>query len=174
MAVVAPSQDAAGAAIDARIVVVQALVNANTNPAVLAANRQLLNQLQVEAVNHYMVTGWLNAATILATYTAPAWDAAGQTLATRVAFLQNLVNNPPAVPPSNPDGYGSNTWVTVAQNYAQALYAAQITLVQHIMDLPGGTSAATILAGLTGSQSFTFEYTFTGVGYTDQAVEGWA
>ena len=174
MTVTAPATDVFGAALDAQIATVQALVNANKNPAVLAGNQALLNQLQVAAVDHYMVTGWLNAGTILASYSAPAWDVVGQTLKARVAFLQNLVNNPPPVPPSNPDGYGSNAYVTVLQNYQQALYAAQIALVERVVDVPGGTTAATILAAMTGFQSFVFEYVFTSVGNTDAVVEGWS
>lgn len=172
MSVIAPPQDVPGAAIDAAIAVVQALVTANRNPAVLAQNQQLLNQLQVGAVDHYMVTGWLNAATILQTYQPPSWDRAGQALAARVTFLQNLFNNAPAMPPGNVDGYGGSGWVTIAQNYQQQLYAAQIALVEHIMDLPGGTSAATMLANLTGFQSFPFEYHFTSVGFTDEWLDG--
>jgi len=171
MAVTAPPADTAGAALDAQIATVQALVTANANPAVLAQNVLLLNQLQVEAVDHYMVTGWLNAATILATYSAPAWDRVGQALAQRVAFLTTLVANAPAPPPGNADGYGAAGWVTVAQNYSQALYAAQIALVEHLMDLPGGTSAATMLANLTGSQSFPYEYAFNSVGFTDAWID---
>lgn len=171
MAVVAPSQDTAGAALDAQIATVQALVTANVNPRIEYQLQQLLSQLQVSAVDHYMVTGWLNAATILMTYAAPAWDKSGAQLGARVAFLQNLLNNAPAPLPGNADGYGGGGWVTVAQNYAQALYAAQIALVEHIMDVPGGTSAATMLANLTGNQSFVFEYTFTSVGFTDAWID---
>lgn len=171
MAVVAPSTDPAGAAIDASIAAAQALVNAARNPLVLAQYVAQLNQLQVEAVDHYMVTGWLNAATILQSYQPPAWDRTGQTLVARVAFLQGLVNNPPVPPPGNADGYGASGWVTVLQNYQQALYAAQIVLVEHIMDLPGGTAAATMLANLTGVQSFVFEYVFDSVGFTDVDID---
>lgn len=171
MAVVAPSTDPAGAAIDAQIAVLQALVNANKNPAIEFQLQQALNAAQVEAVDHYMVTGWLNAATILVTYKPPAWDKTGQTLVARVAFLQNLFNNAPVPPPGNANGYGDSGWVTVAQNYAIQLYAAQVTLVEHIMDLPGGTSAATMLANLTGVQSFPFEYVFDSVGYTDADID---
>lgn len=167
MTVVAPPTDPAGAALDAQIAVVQALVTANKNPAVLALNQQLLNQLQTAAVDHYMVTGWLNAATILQTYSAPAWDKTGAQIGARVAFLQNLFNNAPAPLPGNANGYGSAGWVTVAQNYAIALYAKQIELVEHIMNTPGGTTAAAILAAMTGFQSFPFEYVFNSVGFTD-------
>ncbi len=59
-----------------------------------------------------------------------------------------------------------------ALGLAQKLYAKQIELVEHIMDLPGGTSAATMLANLTGFQSFVFEYTFTSVGFTDAWIDG--
>lgn len=171
MTVTAPSQDTAGAALDAQIATVQALVSAARNPAVLAQHVALLNRLQVEAVGHYMVTGWLNAATVLATYSAPKADKDGQRIATRVAFLQNLFSNAPAPPPGNAFGYGGAGWVTVAQNYAAALYAKQIELVEHLMDVPGGTSAAAILATLTGFQSFPFEYSFTSVGFTDAAID---
>lgn len=168
MTVIAPPVDAAGAVLDAQIATAQALVNSNRNPLTLAQLVLLLNQLQVQAVDHYMVTGWLNAATILATYSVPAWDKVGVALTARMAFLQNLVNNAPAPPVGNPDGFGAGGIVTVLSNYQQHLYQAQIRLVEHIMDLPGGTSAATMLAGLTGFQSFVFEYTFTSVGFTDQ------
>lgn len=171
MTVVAPPQDSAGAALDAQIAQVQALVNANRNPLTLAQLVALLNQLQVEAVDHYMVTGWLNAATILETYTVPPADGPGNLLLARVAFLQNLVNNAPVPPAGNADGFGAGGIVTVAQNYQQQLYAAQIALVEHIMDVPGGTSAATMLANLTGFQSFVFEYTFTSVGFTDAWID---
>jgi len=171
MAVVAPSTDPAGAAIDAQVATIQGLITSARNPAVLAQYQQYLNQVQVEAVDHYMVTGWLNAAAILAAYPAPAWDSVGAALTARVAFLQNLVNNAPAAPPGNADGYGGAGWVTVAQNYQQQLYAAQIVLVEHIMSLPGGTTAATILANLTGSQSFPFEYSFNSVGFTDAWID---
>jgi hypothetical protein len=171
MAVVAPSTDVYGAAIDARIATLQALVTANKNPRIEYALQQALNAAQVEAVDHYMVTGWLSAAVVLGTYSAPAWDTAGQKIAARVAFLQNLYNNAPAPLPGNANGYGDSGWVTVAQNYAAQLYAKQIELVEHIMNLPGGTSAATMLANLTGSQSFPFEYTFNSVGYTDAWID---
>jgi hypothetical protein len=172
MTVVAPSQDTGGAALLAQIATVQALVTANANPLVLAQLTAQLNQLQVEAIDHFMVTGWINAATILETYTAPAWDSVGQALTARVAFLQALYENAPAPLPGNAEGYGTAGWVTVAQNYAQQLYAAQISLVEHIMALPGGTPAATMLANLTGFQSFPFEYVFSSVGYTDADTEG--
>lgn len=172
MAVTAPSQDTAGAALDAQIATVQALVNATSPSAgVYPQYVQQLNLLQVEAVDHYMVTGWLNAATILATYQPPAWDKVGQTLAARVSALQTLVNNAPPAPAGNADGYGAGGIVWILQNYQQQLYAAQIALVERIMDVPGGTSAATMLANLTGSQSFTFEYTFTSVGFTDTWID---
>ena len=165
MAVTAPPADAPGAAIDAQIAVLQALVNANLKPMVLPQYVLALNQTQVEAVDHYMVTGWLNAATILQTYSIPQHDPVGTVLKNRVVFLQALVNSAP-LPPAGADG-----WVTVLQNYQTQLYAAQISLVEHIMDVPGGTSAAVMLANLTGFQSFPFEYSFTSVGYTDEDVE---
>lgn len=171
MAVIAPSTDPAGAALDAQIATAQTLVNANRNPLTLAQLVLLLNQLQVQAVDHYMVTGWLNAATILATYQPAAWDKEGQKIKTRVAFLQNLVNNAPTPPVGNADGYGASGIVTVAQSYAQMLYAKQIELVERIMDVPGGISAATMLANLTGFQSFVFEYTFSSVGFTDAWID---
>lgn len=172
MAVIAPPTDPAGAALDAQIATVQALVTAGKNLLINYSLQQQLNQLQVSAVDRYMVTGWLNAAAILALYSAPAWDKTGQAIKTRVAFLQNLFNNAPAPPPGNAAGYGGAGWVTVAQNYAQALYAKQIQLVEHIMNVPGGTSAATILAGMTGVQSFPYAYTFTSVGFTDAWIDG--
>lgn len=167
MTVTAPPQDKPGAVLDAQIALVQALITANKNPLVLYQLQQQLNLMQAGAIDHYMVTGWLNAATILQTYTPPAWDKIGQLIGQRVTFLQNLVNNAPAPPPGNANGYGSAGWVTVAQNYRQALYAKQIELVEHIMSLPGGTTAATMLAGLTGFQSFPFEYSFNSVGFTN-------
>lgn len=167
MSVVAPLQDIYGAQIDAAIAASQALVTANKNPVVLPQYVLELNQLQVQAVDHYMVTGWLNAATILASYQVPSWDKAGGTITARVAFLQALYDNAPAPLPGNASGYGSAGWTTIAAAYAQMLYAKQIELVEHIMSLPGGTSAATMLANLTGFQSFPFEYVFNSVGYTD-------
>lgn len=167
MAVTAPSTDIYGAQIDAAIAASQAIVTANKNPAVLPQYVLELNQLQVQAVDHYMVTGWLNAATILATYSPPAWDKIGQTIATRIGFLQALYDNAPAMPPGNANGYGGSGWTTVAAAYAQMLYAKQIEQVEHLMSLPGGTAAATMLANLTGFQSFPFEYVFNSVGYTD-------
>ena len=171
MSVVAPPQDPAGAAIDAAIAAQQALISTTQNLAVQAQYLLELNQLQVQAVEHYMVTGWLNAATILETYQPPPSDKVGQALVARVSFLTELVANAPPPPPGNADGYGSAGWVTVLQNYQAQLYAAQITLVEHIMDLPAGTPAATMLATLTGFQSFVFEYSFTGVGYTDAWID---
>lgn len=160
MAVVAPPLDTGGIVLDAQIAVVQGIVNANRNLQTLYQAQQLLGQLQVEAVDHYMITGWLNAATILATYSAPSWDRVGQVLTARVASLQTLVNNAPAVNPNNPPT--ANPVV----NYAIQLYQAQMELVNRIIDVPGGTSAATILAAMTGFQSFTFEYVFSSVGDT--------
>ncbi|MDE2096983.1 MAG: hypothetical protein KGL39_07040 [Patescibacteria group bacterium] len=172
MTVVAPSQDTAGIALQAQVATQQALVNTtSSSAAVYPAYAAQLNLLQVELVEHFMVTGWLNAATILATYQPPAWDKVGQTLAARVAALQTLVNNAPAAPAGNADGYGAGGIVWILQNYQQQLYAAQIALVERIMDVPGGTSAATMLANLTGSQSFTFEYTFTSIGFTDTWID---
>jgi dienelactone hydrolase len=160
VSVTAPPLDTGGAALDAMIVVAQNLANSNANLRTLYQAQQYLNQLQVEAVDHYMVTGWLNAATILATYSAPPWDVVGQRLKARVAFLQNLVNNAPANNPTNP------VTANPLSNYQQQLYQAQIQLVERIMDVPGGTSAATMLANLTGFQSFTFEYVYTSIGST--------
>jgi len=169
MAVTAPSQDTAGAAIEAAIAAVQALVTANTNPAVLAQLQGQLNALQVQAVDHYMVTGWLNAATILAAYPAPGWDKTGQALSARVADLQGFFDNAPAMPAGNADGYGSSGWTTIASNYAQQLYQAQIQLVEHLVDI-GQPTAATILSAMSGVQTapagITFEYSFVGVGFT--------
>lgn len=172
MSVVAPSVDIYGAEIDAAIAASQALVNRTSNSASVYPQYMLeLNQLQVSAVDHYMVTGWLNAATILATYQPPDWDKPGQTIKTRVAFLQTLYANAPAMPPGNANGYGGSGWTTIAAAYAQMLYAKQIELVEHLMSLPGGTSAATMLANLTGFQSFPFEYVFNSVGYTDADID---
>jgi hypothetical protein len=176
MAVTAPSADTAGAAIDAQIAVLQALVNSTSASAAVYPRYQLeLNQWQVRAVMHYMVTGWVNAAAILALYSAPTWDAAGQALAARVQWLQNLYNNAPAMPPGNAGGYGGSGWTTIASAFAQMLYSKQMELVEHIMDLPGGTSAATILANMTGSQTapagITFDYTFESVGYDDAWID---
>jgi hypothetical protein len=177
MTVLAPPLDPAGAAIDAQIAVLQALVNANANPAVQALQLQELNAAQVAAVEHYMVTGWLNAATILATYTAPAWDKVGQTIKTRVAFLQALYTTQLAIPMplGNANGYGGSGWTTLASAYAQMLYAKQIELVEHLMALPGGTNAATILSAMTGSQTapagIPYAYAFSSVGFTDAAID---
>lgn len=172
MTVVAPPQDIPGQALDAQIATVQALVTANKNPLVLYQLQQQLKALHVQAVDHYMVTGWLNAATILQTYTAPPWDVVGQRIVARVAYIQGLVNSPPVAPVGNADGYGASGWVTVLQNYQVALYAKQIQLVEHIMNLPGGTTGGTILANLTGFQSFPFEYVFNSVGFTDAWLDG--
>lgn len=171
MTVVAPSTDPAGTTLDAQITTVQTLVTANANAVRLYAYQQQLNQLQVAAVDHYMVTGWLNAATILATYQPATWDRPGQTIAARVAALQALVNNPPVMPPGDAGGYGGSGWTTIAAAYQQMLYAKQIELVEHLMNTPGGIPAATMLAVLTGSQSFPFEYVFNSVGYTDAWIE---
>lgn len=170
MTVTAPPLDTSGAKLDAQIATVQALVNATSPSKVVYPQYvQRLNRLQVEAVDHYMVTGWLNAATILQTYAAPSWDKVGQAIATRVAALQTFYNQAVVVgmPVGNAFGYGASGIVTVAQNYAQALYGKQVQLVEHIMNVPGGTSAATMLANLTGFQSFPFEYVFNSVGFTN-------
>ena len=177
MAVTAPSTDPAGALIDAAIATAQALVTANKNPRIEYDLQQRLNALQVQAVDHYMVTGWLNAATILATYTAPPWDKVGQTLTKLVASLQSTYNTAAAtpMPVGNTNGYGDSGWTTIAAAYAQQLYGAQIALVEHLMDLPGGTTAATILANMTGTQTapggVAFQYVFNSVGYTDAAID---
>jgi hypothetical protein len=175
MSVTAPSADTAGKVLDSQIVTVQAIVTANASPTAQPAFTQSLNQLQVQAVDHYMVTGWLNAAAILATYSAPAGDAIAQALSARVAALQSSYSNAPAMPPGNADGYGSSGWTTIAANYAQQLYQAQIQLVERLMDI-GQPTAATILSTLTGVQTapagITFEYAFTGVGFSDSWIEG--
>lgn len=175
MSVTAPSVDAPGKAIDTAIAVAQALVTANTNPLVQAQLEQELNQRQVEAVEHYMVTGWLNAGSnILATYSAPAWDSVAQQLAARVAALQNSYDNAPAMPPGNANGYGSDGWTTVKANYLQQLYQAQIQLVERLMDI-GQPTAAAMLANLTGVQTapagIPFEYAFVGIGFTNDWTE---
>ena len=175
MAVVAPTTDPQGAAIDAQIAVLQALVTANKNPLIEYQLQQQLNLLQMQAVDHYMVTGWLNAASILALYSAPSWDKTGQVITARVAALQNLYNNALVMPVGNANGYGDSGWTTIASAYAQMLYAKQIELVEHIMGLPGGTSAATILANMTGVQTapagIPFEYVFNSVGFTDAWID---
>jgi hypothetical protein len=175
LAVTAPPLDTAGAALDAQIAAVQALVNANANPLVLPQLQAQLSQLQVEAVDHYMVTGWLNAGSnVLATYSAPAWDPVAQALSTRVAFLQNLYSTAPAMPPGNAEGYGGSGWTSIASNYLQQLYAAQIALVERLMDI-GQPTAATILANLTGVQTapagITYQYVFSSVGFTDAWID---
>ena len=175
MTVTAPSLDAPGAALDAQIAAVQALITANANPAALAQLQQRLNRLQVQAVEHYMVTGWLNAGSnVLATYSAPAWDPIAQALAARVAALQSSYDNAPAMPTGNANGYGSSGWTTVKANYLQQLYQAQIQLVERLMDI-GQPTAATMLANLTGVQTapagITFQYSFMGVGFTDDWTE---
>lgn len=191
--VIAPPPDTAGIILQAQVATVQAIANeSSTNPMVLSQAQQLLNQLQVELVDHFMVTGWLNAATILGTpavandiltesgayeaaesgvriaadaggtlavgYGPPAWDKTGQMLLAGIANTQALVN---ATAPTSP----------VLSNYQQLLYQQQRELVDYVMALPGGTSAATILATMTGFQSFPFEYTFTSVGFTDQEID---
>lgn len=165
MAVVAPPLDKGGIELDAMIAVAQGIVNANQNLQTLYQATQLLGQLQVEAIDHYMTTGWLNAATILASYSPPAWDKVGKALTARVAFLQALVNAAPAVNPNNPPT--ANPVV----NYRIQLYQAQMELVNRIIDVPGGTSAATILAAMTGFQSFTFEYVFSSTGSTEDGSQ---
>jgi hypothetical protein len=177
VAVVAPVTDPQGALIDAQIAVYQALVTANRNPRVEYQLTQELNKWQVEAVDHYMVNGWLNAATILLTYSPPAWDVQGQKITARIAQLTTLYNNAvtTGMPVGNAFGYGSSGWTTIASAYAQQLYAKQIEQVEHIMGLPGGTSAATILANMTGFQTapagITFEYVFSSVGFTDEWID---
>lgn len=177
MAVTAPSTDVYGAQIDAQIAVLQALVTAAKNPPVEARLTQELNSWQVRAVEHYMITGWLNAGSnVLVAYSAPAWDSVGKVITARVAFLQNLYNNAPAMPVGNTNGYGDSGWTTIASAYAQMLYAKQIELVEHIMALPGGTPAATMLANLTGVQTapagITYNYVFSSVGFTDADIDG--
>lgn len=169
--VVPPPQDTGGAALNAQMLTVNLLVAAAGGSIVLPQLQDQLNRLQVQLVDHYMVTGWLNAATILASYQPPPNDKVGQSLVARVAFLQNLVNNAPAMPPGNANGYGGAGWTTLAVSYQQMLYAKQIQLVEHIMDVPGGTSAATILYNMTGFQSFPFEYSFNSVGFTDAWID---
>lgn len=177
MAVTAPTTDPAGALIDASIATLQALVTANGNPKVEYQLTQQLNSLQMQAIDHYMVTGWVNAAAILAVFSAPSWDKDGQTITTRVTFLQNLYNAAlvTGMPVGNAQGYGSSGWTTIASAYAQALYAKQIELVEHLMNLPGGTSAATMLSTLTGVQTapagIVYEYVFSSVGFTDEDIE---
>ncbi|MGH8335597.1 MAG: hypothetical protein ACRETL_01950 [Gammaproteobacteria bacterium] len=153
----------------------QTLVTTNGNPFVEYQLQQELNKRQVEAVDHYMVTGWLNAAAVLALYSAPSWDQSGQTITARVAFLQNLFNTAPAMPPGNADGYGGSGWTTIASAYAQMLYAKQIELVEHLMALPGGTTAATILSAMTGVQTapagIPYAYVFNSVGFTDVWID---
>lgn len=166
MTVTAPPADIPGAALDAQIAVVQALVNANKNPLVLYQNQQLLNSLQMQAVDHYMTTGWLNAATILASYSPPAWDKVGARLLAYIASVQALVNNAPA---PNPLAFG---WVNPLLCYQQLLYQKQQECVDYMMALPGGTTAATLLSAMTGFQSFVFEYVYSSVGFTSEALEG--
>ena len=173
MTVTAPSTDVYGAKLDAQIATVQTLVNTvSPSKAVYPSYVNLLNSLQIAAIDHYMVTGWLNAATILATYSAPLWDKVGVVLTARIAALQAKVNSPPTMPAGNSEGFGSSGWTTILQNFQAQLYAAQITLVEHLMDFPGGTRAAIMLANLTGSQSFVFEYVFSSVGHDQSSVAG--
>lgn len=178
MSVVAPAADVYGAQIDADIATLQALVNETSTASIVHPDYAArLNQRQIDAVRRYMETGWLNAGSnILATYSAASTDAVGQTLTARVAFLQNLYDNAPAMPPGNVEGYGDSGWTTVASNYAQQLYAAQTALVEHLMALPGGTTAATMLANLTGVQTdpagIPYSYVFSSVGYTDESIDG--
>lgn len=178
MTVVAPLADTAGAALDAHIATVQALVTATSPSKVVYPQYvQLLNSLQVEAVDHYMVTGWLNAASILLTYTPPPWDKVGKAITARIAELQALYNTAlvTPMPVGNADGYGSAGWTTIAAAFAQQLYAKQVELVEHIMTLPGGTSAATMLANLTGVQTapggIVYNYAFSSVGFTDEWLD---
>lgn len=166
MTVLAPPLDTAGAALDAQIAVVQALVTANKNPLVLYQNVQLLNSLQMQAVNHYMSTYWLAADVILASYSPPAWDKVGARLLTRIAGLQTLVNNAPL---PNPLASG---WTDPANGYKILLYQTQTECVDYMMALPGGTTAATLLSAMTGSQSRPFDYVFSSVGFTSEALEG--
>jgi hypothetical protein len=166
MTVTAPPLDTQGALLDAQIATVQALVTANANPAVLYQNQQLLNALQIQAVDHYMSTGWLNAGTILATYTAPVGDKTGAALLKLVTDAQTLVTN---APPADPRADGI---VSPLEVYQQYLYQKQTELVDYIMTTPAGTRAATILANLTGFQSFPYDYVFSSIGFTSEALEG--
>lgn len=168
--VIPPPPDLGGIALDAQMRTVSALTQVAPLP-ILTQYQMQLNQLQVALIDHYMVTGWLNAATIIAKYPAAANDKVGQALTARVAFLQNLVNNAPAPPPGNANGYGGAGWTTVGQAYAEMLYAKQIELVEQIMNYPAGTSASTMLINMTGFQSFPFEYVFNSVGFTDAWID---
>lgn len=172
MTVTAPPLDLPGAALDAQIATVQALVTANAYPRLLYSRQQLLNQLQVAAVEHYMVTFWLDPTVILAAYQPLAQDKVGQTLKARVAFLQALVNSPPTMPAGNVEGFGGSGWTTILQNYQTALYAAQVSLVEQIMNFPGATTAATMLANLTGAQTRPFEYVFSSIGHDESSTTG--
>jgi hypothetical protein len=62
-----PGQDAAGYALDAQITAVAALISANTSPLHLASYVARLDDLQRQAVLHYLATGRISAATILST-----------------------------------------------------------------------------------------------------------
>jgi hypothetical protein len=179
MAVTAPPLDIAGAALDAQIATVQALVTGNKNPLIETQLIQQLNSLQVNAVIHYMVTGWLNAGSnILVVYSPPSWDVQGQKYLKRITGLTTLYNNAvtAGMPVGNAAGYGGSGWTTIASAFAQQLYAEQTKLVMHLMTLPGGTLAATMLANLTGVQTapagITFNYSFSSVGFTDADNEG--
>lgn len=178
MTVTAPPTDPAGAALDAQVAALVALIAETPVAApVQASYAQALNAAQVACVEHYMVTGWNSAVAILALYSAPAWDKEGQKISTRVGGLTVLLANATAagMPPGNANGYGSAGWTTIASAFAQQLYAKQIELVEHLMNLPGGTSAATILATMTGVQTnpagIAFEYVFNSVGFTDADID---
>lgn len=177
MTVTAPTIDVFGTALQAQVTAAQTLVNATSVSSVqYPSYAYQLDQLQRALVVHFMMTGWLHAGTnILASFSPPAWDKVGQANKTRIATLQTLVNNAPVTPPLPADPGSAQATKSIQYSYQQWLYNAQVDQVQHLMDLPGGSSAASMLSTLTGVQTtvpgYKYQYSFSSVGFTDEWID---
>ena len=177
MTVVAPPLDTAGAALLTGIAAVQALVNANATPALQSAQVQRLNDLQVQAVDHFMATYWVLAARILSTFFTPvplsSWDFSmvSMTFDNGTYYFGGLFpgtlfglgpQDPKAAQLVAQIAY-TQAIVTSGKNpatqpyYAQLLNESQSHLVDYCM-ASGAITAANILSTMTGVQSLPFNY----------------
>lgn len=143
MTVAAPSQDTAGAALLTGVAQVQALVTAHATPAIQPALVAQLNALQVQAVDHFMATYWVCAANILAQMNPIVTDKNATMMKARIASVQAQVN--------------ATTSLVTGPYYAQLLNQLQSELVDYYMGT-GAITAASILATMTGVQTFPFNY----------------
>jgi len=145
VAVVAPPLDTAGAALLSSIAQLQTVVTAAKTPAIQPALVAQLNALQCQAVDHFMATFWLQAASILSTMIPVRVDTRATSMKAVILSVQNQYNAAVAAA------------LVTAPSLFTYLNMLQTELVDYYMNTAAFT-AASVLSTMTGAQSQPYNY----------------